>query len=575
MVVNTSGGDDDYGASAVLVKGPNNEVSYNRIVNCKASSYDYGSDGSAVEFYNNVDNSSIHHNISINALSFNEIGGGSARNVKIAYNVIVGSSPVEVIHASDQFASVVSNLQFANNTVVNTSGSAKVIWVGGSLSGSSALVLRNNIFNGFGVIMDSGSAFTHDHNLYNLASGGRLGFSLGSYERQANPQFVNLGGGDYHLQASSPAINAGAGALYASDYDGKAVPSGGAVDLGAFEYGGTTPPPPTATQPPAPTATQPPASGPVMIDNLESYASDTALQSAWPVVNGTQITLARTTSYKLTGSYGLRYAYTMGTNNYGGVNRTFSPTANWNGQAGIAFYLKPDGSGRSLHIQFKEAAGEYWEKSLTLSGTAATTVYLPFSGFAHPGWYSGGTGANGVVDLGSVGQISLFVNQDSTAAGSGTIYLDDLQARSSALAVPTPAPTPTKTAAPTATQPPAATPTNTPAPTATQPPAVTPTKTPAPTATQPPAPTNTPAPTAAPSNLVQELLVRDVHGLLDAEGHRPGRRQPDPGHKHGPLRQRLGQADHHDRQRLGLASAVPPGQPRRGGRPHLHGQLLG
>ena len=135
MVVNTSGGDDDYGASAVLVKGPNNEVSYNRIVNCKASSYDYGSDGSAVEFYNNVDNSSIHHNISINALSFNEIGGGSARNVKIAYNVIVGSSPVEVIHASDQFASAISNLQFTNNTVVNTGSVNKVFWIGGSLPG--------------------------------------------------------------------------------------------------------------------------------------------------------------------------------------------------------------------------------------------------------------------------------------------------------------------------------------------------------------------------------------------------------------------------------------------------------
>ena len=168
--------------------------------------------------------------------------------------MIVNSSPVEVIHASDRFASVVSNLQFTNNTVVNASGSAKVIWVGGGLSGSSALVVRNNIFNGYGVIMDSGSAFSHDHNLYNLASGGRLGFSLGSAERQANPQFVNLGGGDYHLQASSPAINSGAGALYASDYDGKAVPSGGAVDLGAFEYGGTAPPPPgpTPTPPPPP-----------------------------------------------------------------------------------------------------------------------------------------------------------------------------------------------------------------------------------------------------------------------------------------------------------------------------------
>ncbi len=477
MVVNTPGGDDDYGASGVLVKGPNNEVSYNRIVNCKAPSSDYGSDGSAVEFYNTVDNSSIHHNYSLNALSFNEIGGGSARNVKIAYNLIVGSSPVEVIHASDGFASVVSNLQFANNTIVNTAGSYSAFWIGGSLSGASALVMRNNIFYGaYQILMDSSSAFTHDHNLFNLTGGGRLNFNLGTGERQVDPLFANLGGADYQLQSASPAINTGASPLlYGTDYDGCAVPSGAGPDIGAYEYGGAAAQPtPTAPAPTA-TATQPPASGPAMIDNMEGYASDAAIQGAWPVANGTQISLARSTVNKLSGSYGMSYAYTMGTNNYGGVNHPFNTAANWSGQAGLAFYLKPDGSGRSLHVQFMEAAGEYWEKSLVLSGTAATTVYLPFSGFAHPSWYGGGTEANGVVDLGAIGQIAIFVNQDGTPTGSGTIYLDDIQARSGALSSPTPTPAPTQPA-----------PTQPPAPTATAAP------------TQPPAPTATPAP----SNLI-------------------------------------------------------------------------
>jgi hypothetical protein len=40
MIVNTSGGDDDYGAVCFWIEGPDNEVSHNRGVNCRAPSYD-------------------------------------------------------------------------------------------------------------------------------------------------------------------------------------------------------------------------------------------------------------------------------------------------------------------------------------------------------------------------------------------------------------------------------------------------------------------------------------------------------------------------------------------------------
>jgi hypothetical protein len=45
-----------------------------------------------------------------------------------------------------------------------------------------------------------------------------------------------MGGGDYHLQAGSPAINAGLNLGYPLDFDGKAVPQGTAPDIGAYEY---------------------------------------------------------------------------------------------------------------------------------------------------------------------------------------------------------------------------------------------------------------------------------------------------------------------------------------------------
>jgi len=65
MVVNTIGGDDDYGATGIWMFNSNNEVSYNRMVNCKAPSYDYGIAGGALEWYGAADNNYAHHNRSV------------------------------------------------------------------------------------------------------------------------------------------------------------------------------------------------------------------------------------------------------------------------------------------------------------------------------------------------------------------------------------------------------------------------------------------------------------------------------------------------------------------------------
>jgi hypothetical protein len=52
-------------------------------------------------------------------------------------------------------------------------------------------------------------------------------------------KFVNYTTGDFHLQSSSPLINAGGNALsygVVTDYYGKLRPSGVAFDIGATEY---------------------------------------------------------------------------------------------------------------------------------------------------------------------------------------------------------------------------------------------------------------------------------------------------------------------------------------------------
>src|ERR1019366_10582320 len=60
-----------------------------------------------------------------------------------------------------------------------------------------------------------------------------------------DPLFVNINSNDYHLQARSPAIDAGASVNVATDFDGNPRPFGPAFDVGAYEYtGGSSPPAP-------------------------------------------------------------------------------------------------------------------------------------------------------------------------------------------------------------------------------------------------------------------------------------------------------------------------------------------
>src|SRR5450759_1366705 len=297
MIVNTQGGDDDYGAQAVLLEGPNNEVSYNRMTNCNVPSYDYGMDGSAVEFFGNADNSLVHHNYSYNLNAFDEVGsggGGLARNITVADNLIIQSGQIEVLHINGTYGSTVANFRFINNTVVDTGskGAYSLFYISATPSDPNIFQVRNNIFyiNNYSFGMQNSVPFTHDHNIYYLMnSSTQLGFSLGAGEKIADPQFVNVGGGDYHLKAGSPAIDSAASpAPFNTDYDGKAVPSGAGPDMGAYEYGGATAPtqthtpaptaPPTKTPTPAPSSTPGPTATPAPNNLVQngSFESGTA-----------------------------------------------------------------------------------------------------------------------------------------------------------------------------------------------------------------------------------------------------------------------------------------------------------
>ncbi len=110
-----------------------------------------------------------------------------------------------------------------------------------------SLRLRNNI-----VLQTNGRPYlARDTDLAHLSGSNNLWFGNGNGPSQtsanvnADPRFVNLSSRDFHLQSSSPAVDAGVLTTATMDRDGVPRPQGRAFDVGAHEYfaGGGTPAP--------------------------------------------------------------------------------------------------------------------------------------------------------------------------------------------------------------------------------------------------------------------------------------------------------------------------------------------
>jgi uncharacterized repeat protein (TIGR01451 family) len=126
-----------------------------------------------------------------------------------------------------------------NNTVYgNTAGTQ-----GGALynaPGATARVTNtifaNNAAGGFD-IYNAGVTITMD---YNDVSNDTSNVPIGSNSITATPQFVNASAGDFHLSASSPAIDRGTTlSTVRTDYEGDVRPQIGGYDIGADELQAT------------------------------------------------------------------------------------------------------------------------------------------------------------------------------------------------------------------------------------------------------------------------------------------------------------------------------------------------
>lgn len=239
IVVNTPGGDDDYGAVGIWMFSSNNEVSYNRMINCKAPSLDYGYDGGVVEFYGDVDSCYIHHNWGENCNGSFEVGGRGqtlSHNV-IAYNVYINNGVSGGFHVGGKFGVILEDMRIENNIFIDTASADYAIGFWNGNPDSVDIQYRNNIFYiPRNSRVSNSSAFIHEYNLYFLGEKMEVGLKPGAGDQTGDPLFVNLEEKDFHLRKDSPAIDAGIMLGYKLDFEGRKVPQGKAPDIGAFEY---------------------------------------------------------------------------------------------------------------------------------------------------------------------------------------------------------------------------------------------------------------------------------------------------------------------------------------------------
>ncbi len=255
MILNEQGNEGDYGAVGVTVNSSCNEICYNRMIRCSAPCYEGGADGGVVELYGTTDSCLIHHNLGVACNGFVEVGGGSAINTRLYYNVLINNGVGICIHLNDQFASVVQNLRMENNTIIDTTSGTTPTYDLIDFIGTptpSTFLFRNNIVlvKNFSYIVQttnasSGWSFTHTHNLYFLDNSAiKLNMTLDSGETQGNPDFVNYADTNLRLAANSPAISDGLPLGYTLDFYNNPVPT--IPSLGAIQYtasvGAGTPP---------------------------------------------------------------------------------------------------------------------------------------------------------------------------------------------------------------------------------------------------------------------------------------------------------------------------------------------
>jgi hypothetical protein len=223
----TPGGNDDAGSFGITLHGDYTVVAHNTISGSHACSYDYGTDGSAVEVYGGQNNV-IQDNVAVDDDAFTELGNSRSANNTYAYNLYTSSLSdaifVNTRGAGESFGPVYGTKVY-NNTVYLT-GSQSQGFVCFAGCNSQVLTMRNNIVDAAWKAGYADAPFDEDNDLFH---GGATQFTMGPHSRVGDPLFVSPSTNNFHLQAGSLALNMGVSLGYTTDLASNPVTSPPAV----------------------------------------------------------------------------------------------------------------------------------------------------------------------------------------------------------------------------------------------------------------------------------------------------------------------------------------------------------
>lgn len=241
---------DDYGANPVVIGSSSNKVFNNYFEGCWANSYDYGYDGGAIELFGNeMNGNEFMYNTALNCNGFLEVGSsevGYAKNNVVAYNKIINCGIIGYYHSTSAYKVNVKNLQYYNNTVVETTQQftkpAYLFATQGECA-KGMLVVKNNIFwltSGvkFASMQFSNGQMLRGQNIFKLTNA-NIDFKTNQSEKKlvGEPLFVNLTGTpsqwNLELVKNSVAVEFGVDLGLRKDFSGRLLK--GKPDAGALE----------------------------------------------------------------------------------------------------------------------------------------------------------------------------------------------------------------------------------------------------------------------------------------------------------------------------------------------------
>jgi hypothetical protein len=193
--------------------------------------------------YSTLNNCTLIGNVSHSAVAVTTYGGGGAGNSTLVNCFVISNSAMGLSYGGGTLSCKLTNCLLAFNssqasgggdagsTLINCTVVSNSAGAGGGLCNSTA---KNSIiYDNIGGNYSNNAAGSPW--LYYCCT---IPATNGPGNITNDPAFVNLTGGDFHLQPNSPCINSGnnMNVAAAPDLDGNPRIVGGTVDIGAYEY---------------------------------------------------------------------------------------------------------------------------------------------------------------------------------------------------------------------------------------------------------------------------------------------------------------------------------------------------